>query len=146
RAAHDRGMDHRRHTRRDRRSRGAAGRAGRGLMAERPAPRVFSIAPGVPFLETLADALLQGRLVPGAPDPADPLALADTTIYLPTRRAARSFRSVLAEKLGGAAILPVVRPLGEFDEEADLFDASADTLDLAPPLGGMERLLLLAPL
>ena len=37
----------------------------------------------------------------------DPLALADVTIYLPTRRAARELRSVFVDRLGGrAAILP----------------------------------------
>jgi ATP-dependent helicase/nuclease subunit B len=109
-------------------------------------PRIYSIAPGVPFLETLADAVLAGTLVPGGPLRGDPLALAAATIYVPTRRAARELRSILADRLGGAAILPTVRPLGEFDEDADLFEAGADSLDLAPPLGGMERLLVLAPL
>jgi ATP-dependent helicase/nuclease subunit B len=120
-------------------------------MSSQPAAqRLFTIAPGVPFLPALADAVLAGTLVPGAPPSSDPLALADTTIYLPTRRAARTLRSLLAERLGGAAILPTVRPLGEFDEDADLFEAGLDSaaaaLDLAPPLGGMERLLVLAPL
>ncbi len=121
------------------------------MNAASEAPRVLSIAPGVPFLKTLADALLDGRLVPGGPLAGDPLGLAAATVYVPTRRAARELRSIIADRLGGAAILPTVRPLGEFDEEADLFEAGlletgADMLDLAPPLGGMERLLVLAPL
>ena len=46
--------------------------------------RVFSIPPGAPFLPTLAEALLAGRLVPGFRFDGDPLALADVTIYVPT--------------------------------------------------------------
>jgi ATP-dependent helicase/nuclease subunit B len=92
--------------------------------------RVFSIPPGAPFLPTLAEALLSGRLVPGFRFEGDPLALADATIYVPTRRAARALRGVFVDRLGGrSAILPVIRPLGEFDEDE-----------------AIERLLLLAPL
>ena len=40
-------------------------------------PGIFSIAPGAPFLSTLADALLDGVLVPDARFRSDPLALGD---------------------------------------------------------------------
>ena len=115
-------------------------------------PRVLSIPPGVPFLETLADALLAGRLVPGYAWDGDPLKLADVTIYVPTRRAARELRAIFAARVGSqagaaSAILPVIRPLGDFDEDAVLFeDSGADALDLAPPIAPMERLMALAPL
>ncbi|WP_159589963.1 double-strand break repair protein AddB [Chelativorans xinjiangense] len=119
------------------------------MTAARTTPRVFSIPPGVPFLPALAEALLSGALVPGFRHDGDPLALAEATVYLPTRRAARGLRSVLVERLGGrSAILPVIRPLGEF--EADLADldgeGGAAILDHAPPIGELERVLLLAPL
>lgn len=109
---------------------------------------VFSIPPGVGFLETLVEALFEGRLVSGFRHTGDPLTLADVTIYLPTRRAARALRDVLLRKLDGqSAILPVIRPLGEFDEEAALFDTEGATaLDLAPPIEALDRILLLAPL
>ena len=55
------------------------------------------------FLPTLADALLAGALVPGFRFDGDPLALADVTIYVPTRRAARELRGVFVDALGGAA-------------------------------------------
>ncbi len=58
-------------------------------------PRVFSIPAGVPFLPTLAEALLAGELVPGFAFDGDPLTLADATIFVPTRRAARELRSVV---------------------------------------------------
>lgn len=70
------------------------------------------------------------------------------TIYLPTRRAARELRSVFVDLLGGrAAILPTIRPLGEVDEDADIFaDESSEALDIAPAIARLERVLLLAPL
>ncbi|CAH2397318.1 double-strand break repair protein AddB [Mesorhizobium ventifaucium] len=110
--------------------------------------RVFSIPPGAPFLPTLAEALLSGRLVPGFRFDGDPLALADATIYVPTRRAARALRGVFVDRLGSrSAILPVIRPLGEFDEGEAAFEADASAaIDLAPPIAAIERLLLLAPL
>ena len=81
---------------------------------------VFTIPPGAPFLKTLAQSLCEGRLVSGFTyDPADPLSLASATIYLPTRRAARALRSEFVDLLGGrSAILPVIRPLGETDDDA----------------------------
>ncbi|MBE7184011.1 MAG: double-strand break repair protein AddB [Methylobacterium mesophilicum] len=110
------------------------------------APRVFSIPPGVPFLGTLARALVEGQLVPGFTASDDPLALADATIYVPTRRAARELRNAFASlSPGKSAILPTVRALGEFEGEG--LDLSAPAiLDAAPPIPNVERLLLLAPL
>ncbi|RWJ01942.1 MAG: hypothetical protein EOR25_35570, partial [Mesorhizobium sp.] len=46
-----------------------------------------------------------------------------------------------------SAILPVIRPLGEFDEDEAAFETDASAaIDLAPPIAAIERLLLLAPL
>ena len=61
---------------------------------------VFSIPAGAPFLSVLAEAILDGRLgsIPGLKD--DPLALADVTVLLPTRRAVRAFRETLVDRLG----------------------------------------------
>ncbi|MHA1157396.1 MAG: double-strand break repair protein AddB [Alphaproteobacteria bacterium] len=91
-------------------------------MSERGgAPSVFSIPSGLPFLPTLADAMLDGRLMPARPD--EPLAMADVTVLLPTRRAARSLREILLERMGGAAaIMPRIRPIGDVDEEDHLLD------------------------
>src|SRR3954447_3526850 len=88
-------------------------------MAERTSsvpsrPRVFSIPAGAPFLPCLADAVLANRLV--NVDRGDPLALADLTVFLPTRRAARAFGVFRAAPLGNA-ILPRVRPLADVDED-----------------------------
>ena len=94
--------------------------------------RVFSIPSGAPFLPVLADALLARRLVPFGEDPLD---LAGVTVLLPTRRSVRSFRDELISRLGGsAAILPVIRPIGDIDEEDFLLDPALET--------GAERLVL----
>ena len=73
----------------------------------RRAPRVFTIPAGAPFLETLADALLDGTLVEGFSREIGPLGLAAATIYVPTRRSARAFAATLATRLsGGVGVLP----------------------------------------
>ena len=114
---------------------------------------VFTISRGVPFLPTLAEALLSGRLVGPVAD--DPLALAAVTIYLPTRRAARALAAILADRLGRdapgqATLLPRMIPLGEADEaELDLaaeplLEDNADPL--STPMPPLERRLILARL
>ena len=76
-------------------------------------PRVFSIPPGVPFLPTLADAVLSGRLGGGAA-PGTPLELAATTILLPTRRAVRTLREIFLQRASRhAEILPRIRTIGD---------------------------------
>jgi double-strand break repair protein AddB len=84
-------------------------------------PRLYTIPPSAPFLTTLARAVLAGDLpVPGGAKP-DSLTLPLTTIYLPTRRAARALREAfLAETENEALLLPRIRALGDPDEEAAL--------------------------
>ncbi len=103
----------------------------------------------MPFLETLAGALLSGRLV--AFDRDDPLALAGVTVLLPTRRAVRAFREVLVRQLpADAAILPVIRPIGDVDEEEHLLAPStepvAERLALPAAVTPLARRLTLAQL
>ena len=111
----------------------------------RDRPNVFSIAPGAPFLATLRDRLMDGTLVPGFAPGGNPLALADVTIYLPTRRAARELRALFAAAHpSGAAILPSIRPLGELDDDAGFLDDDALSLTLMPDIEPEERVLELA--
>jgi ATP-dependent helicase/nuclease subunit B len=98
------------------------------------AKNIYTIPASAPFAETLARGLIE-RLG------AEPLALADTTIFLPTRRAARSFGDAFARVLGGAALLPQFKPLGDVDEEEMLFED--DDLELKPAIAPIRRLLLL---
>jgi ATP-dependent helicase/nuclease subunit B len=102
---------------------------------------VFTIPPGAPFAQTLADELI--RQV-GARD--DPLALARATIYVPTRRAVRSLGEIFARSVGGAALLPDIRPLGDVDEDDLLFDAVSEDVELLPAISTVRRRLLLATL
>ncbi len=112
--------------------------------------RVFSIPPGCAFLPTLVDALLEGRLVGPLGD--DPAALADVTIYVPTRRATRALVALLADHGGGKAqLLPRIVPLGETDEaEFELTGLEGTPLQeaasLKPPIPPLERRLILTRL
>jgi ATP-dependent helicase/nuclease subunit B len=118
-------------------------------MIEGHRQRILTIPAGLPFLKTLAAALCDGRLTEQFHhDPADPLSLAKVTIFLPTRRAARVLRSEFVDLLGGrSAILPVIRPLGETDDDNGYFDEDMPaTADLALPLSNTARLLELARL
>jgi ATP-dependent helicase/nuclease subunit B len=116
------------------------------------APRVFTIPAAVPFLPTLLQALEAGRLVPGFPPAGDPLALAEATIYLPTRRACRLARDVTLDALGrDAAVLPRIVAIGDIDEdELDFAPTTAlfsdAALTLPPVVSSLDRRLLLARL
>ncbi|MDJ0513978.1 MAG: double-strand break repair protein AddB [Methyloceanibacter sp.] len=91
----------------------------------RAQPRLYTVPPSAPFLTTLARAILAGDLpAPGGAKP-DPLELPLTTIYLPTRRAARTLREAfLMESCGEAMLLPRILALGHADEdEALILDA-----------------------
>ncbi|MBS7543393.1 double-strand break repair protein AddB [Ancylobacter oerskovii] len=100
----------------------AAGEAGPEPVrtARRPA-RVFTIPASAPFLPVLAEALLDGTLVPGFAPRGDPLALASATVYLPTRRAGRLFAEELRRRMGGTTLLPKIVPVGDVDEDALIF-------------------------
>ena len=56
---------------------------------------LFTIPAGAPFLEVLAQAMLEGRFG-RVHDPEDPAALARVTLYLPTRRATRKHAGMLS--------------------------------------------------
>ncbi len=114
-------------------------------------PQVFTIPASAPFVPTLIRALVDGRLVPGFPAAHDPLALANATLYLPTRRACRLVRDVFLDVTGAsAAILPRIVPIGDVDEDEIAFAQAAtgalaaDALDLLPAIGGLKRRMLLA--
>src|SRR5579864_9056631 len=79
---------------------------------------VFTIPPSVPFLRTLVEALVDGRLVDGFLARENPERLASATLYLPTQRAVREVRRVFLEVLErDAAILPRIVALGDIDED-----------------------------
>ena len=88
----------------------------------------------MPFLPTLVDALLDGSLVEGFPGDGrlDPLALANVTIWVPTRRAARELAGEFVGRFeGNVALLPSIRTLGSINGGEDDLDLE----DLATLLG-----------
>jgi ATP-dependent helicase/nuclease subunit B len=105
-------------------------------------PRVYSIAPGAPFLDTLVEAFLAGQLIPG------PVELSATTIYTPSRRAASVLRHVLIEHCG-ITLLPRIVPLGALEEEedsliSDEWETGADFDEpILPAISAIDRRLLL---
>src|ERR1700688_4651207 len=114
------------------------------------APRVFTIPASAPFLPTLIEALIGGKLGFAAPEP---LALAAATLYLPTRRACRLARDTFLDVLkADAAILPRIVALGDIDEDEIAFaeaatgDLAAEALALPETIDGLERRLLLTQL
>jgi ATP-dependent helicase/nuclease subunit B len=111
--------------------------------ALRTRPHLLTIPAGVPFLECLADSVLNGAL---GTTRGDVLALADTQIFLPTRRAVRELEAIFAQKLGGAAILPKISALGDFAEDEGAFDTEPGEYGLPEAIGETERRLLLADL
>ncbi|MGA9795721.1 MAG: double-strand break repair protein AddB [Rhizomicrobium sp.] len=102
---------------------------------------VLTIASSAPFAETLARGLLSRVDIE-----ENPLALAETTIYLPTRRAVRTLADTFARVLGGAALLPDIRPLGDVDEDEFLFAPMDGDLALPPAIDPLRRRFLLAAL
>jgi len=102
-------------------------------------PNVFNIPAGANFAETLAEGVL-------ARFGASPLALAKITIFLPTRRAARNFGDAFARKLGGSALLPQFRALGDVSAEDIAFTLTPDSLEIAPAISPFRQRLLLATL
>lgn len=85
---------------------------------EGPAPRVYTLSPAADFLKSLARTLVS--------EFPDPEALAGVTVLLPTRRAGRAlaeaFTAVQAEREISAAILPLIRPLGDVDADEPPFE------------------------
>jgi ATP-dependent helicase/nuclease subunit B len=76
----------------------------------------------MPFLGTLADNLVSGQIIEGYCPLDNPSILADCTILLPTRRAARALGSEFLRSMRqhtglSSVLLPRIRTLGDLDEE-----------------------------
>ncbi len=116
------------------------------MTDSRATPTVFTIPGTDPFLDTFYDGLVSGRILPTW-HPRDPLDWARLTVLLPTRRAGRAFRDLcLARAETDAAILPLIRPIGDVDE--DLIDLDIDDADpeVPPAIAPFDRLLVLTKL
>jgi len=110
-------------------------------MTERP--NVFTILPGKAFVDALAVGLLDEV-------GDEPFVLSDTRILLPTRRAVRSLREAFLRLNGGKpALLPVMTPIGDVDEEELLFHEGVfpeSEIKLPPAIPELRRRLLLSEL
>jgi ATP-dependent helicase/nuclease subunit B len=98
-----------------------------------PSPRWFTIPPHRPFAEDLARGLL-AALGDG------PEALADAVLLTPTRRAGREVSNAfLAVSPAMAALLPVVRPIGDLDDGEPPFEPADVALGLPPAISPWRR-------
>jgi ATP-dependent helicase/nuclease subunit B len=111
-------------------------------------PKVYTIAPERPFLDTLADGLLQMAR-------GDPLRLPRVLLLLPTRRAVRALREAFlraapeGRQPGTPLLLPRMRPVGDLDsDELSLADRTTggETLAVPPAIPELRRRLLLTQL
>lgn len=106
-----------------------------------PAPRLRAAPASAPFLELLAGAMADALYRED-----DPFALSDALVLLPNRRAARGLVDAFAKRLGGAALLPTIRPLGDpyADDDPDVW--GAETFETPPQIPKMRRRMELASL
>jgi ATP-dependent helicase/nuclease subunit B len=115
---------------------------------------IFTVEAGRPFLESLASALLDGRLPAEGGSAPTALDLARVTLYLPTRRATRALQDAFLRAAGGRALLlPKIVPISEGEEDLSLIGgaargdgASASGLAIAPAIGELDRRLVLTSL
>jgi ATP-dependent helicase/nuclease subunit B len=108
-------------------------------------PSLYTIPPGLSFVDALARGLLDRM-------GEDPLALAEATVLLPTRRAARALQEAVLRAGGGRALLlPRMRPLGDVDADelllaAEGLDTGPADSEMPPAMPTLRRQLLLARL
>ena len=89
------------------------------------APRLYTIPPSAGFVDALARGLAEAF--------PDPEALASVTVLLPTRRAGRALGEAFTRLDGGpgAALLPMIRPIGDVDADEPPFEPG-ELVDIAP--------------
>jgi len=110
-------------------------------LFEGPAPRLRAIPASAPFLDVLADAMVEALARAD-----DPFALSDAIVLLPNRRASRGLVDAFAQRLGGAALLPAIKPLGDLDDDPDVWGPEPIELDVPPAIEATRRRLELAAL
>ena len=104
-------------------------------------PRLRAAPASAAFLDVLANAMVSELTKKN-----DPFALSDALVLLPNRRGARGLMDAFAKRLGGAALLPTIRPLGDphADDDPDVWGAEQLGDDILPPIDKMQRRLQLA--
>lgn len=104
------------------------------FLRDRPA-RWYTIPADRPFLDDLADGLLELTADEG------PEALADAVVLTPTRRSARALTEAFLRRAGGTGALmpPRIRPLGDLEAGEAPFEPGEVVLDLPPAITPMRR-------
>jgi ATP-dependent helicase/nuclease subunit B len=110
-------------------------------LFEGPAPRLRAAPASAPFLDLVA-----GDMVQALARTDNPFALSDALVLLPNRRAARGLIDAFAKRLGGAALLPAIRPLGDLDEDPQVWGADPIALDVPPAIEATRHRMELAAL
>lgn len=105
------------------------------------APRVRAAPASAAFLEVLVEAMVEALWRAD-----DPFALSDALVLLPNRRAARGLMDAFANKLGGAALLPTIRPLGDLDDDPDVWGPEPIALAAPPAIPATRQRMELAAL
>ena len=112
------------------------------------APNIFTIPPDCDFLQVLVSSIIDGELVEGYCPQHNPMLLAETTIFVPNRRAARALTSAFIKAFEEEALLlPSIRTLGDVDDED--FGITPTPYEFGRPedeISGLERILRLSEL
>ncbi|UTW58582.1 double-strand break repair protein AddB [Kordiimonas sp. SCSIO 12603] len=103
-------------------------------------PTIYTVDPSVSFVDALASGLL--KMAGG-----DPVGLAEMTVLVPNRRAQRSLQDAFLRLLEHrTTLLPVMRPIGDVDEEEINFLGAGmpvDPSDIPPAIASARRQTLL---
>lgn len=106
---------------------------------------IFSIAPHSPFLPTLANAIMDGRLLRAWPRD-HPFWLSDITVILPTQRAREALAEAFARHPAFTGLLPDIRTFGGDDGDEEPFLPPFDAPPSLPAATTLERRLVLSRL
>lgn len=106
---------------------------------------IFSIAPHSPFLPTLAEAVMDGRLL-GDWRRGNPFWLSDVTVILPTQRAREALAEAFAKHPSFTGLLPDIRTFGGDEGDEEPFLPPFDAPPSLPAATTLERRLILSRL
>lgn len=119
------------------------------------ASNVFTVAPGAPFLDTVARAVLSGDLPKFSGTAPKQIDLPNVSILLPTPRATRAMQDAFLRVSGTQALLlPRIQSIAESDEDRDLLfnilhrpaQGTAPPPLLPPAIDDVERIIVLTQL
>ncbi|TNE59487.1 MAG: double-strand break repair protein AddB [Alphaproteobacteria bacterium] len=112
-------------------------------------PGIYTIPSGADFARDLAAGIYESFA-----KSEDPSALVKVTVLVPTRRAVAALQEAFERIAPGTALMmPVIRPIGDVDEEALVFEGGIagphppfESGELPPAISGLKRQIMLAKL